>query len=358
MNTADIQTLLTTWNPHFLDVNKGMWQNTTTRSWYLSQIEKTLTMRHVVILTGVRRSGKSVLLHQLMHRLIIAGTPSKNIVYINLEDILIEKYLVEEGKHRDNFVVGAELLEQLYQTYKSTYNPQGKVYFFLDEIQGITAFNHVINTWYESQENLKIFVSGSRQSIEDSDTARLLTGRTIQFVIRPLNFFEYLGVHAAVIHAGNSIAEIWRNNLSQATVFLYHLHNYLREGGFPEIVLAKAESEKSIIAQGYYRNFLIRDIIAPRNIRNPRDIEALGLRLLADFTQTHTYRKLGVPLKLAPETVKTYLDYFYDSYLFSESTFFSYSTKKSQDVQKPKKIYTVDNGFRNFYLLHFSPSFF
>ncbi len=355
MNPADIQTLLTKWNPHFLDVNKGLWQHTTPRSWYLSQIEKTINMRHVVVLTGVRRSGKSVLLHQLMNSLIVSGVSATNVVYINLEDILIEKYLVEEGKQRDSFVVGAELLENLYQTYRATYNPQGKVYLLLDEIQGITAFNHVLNTWYESQENVKVFVSGSHRSIEESETATLLTGRTIQFVINPLNFFEYLGVRGVESHAGSTIEEVWRSNASQASVFLFHLHNYLIEGGFPEIVLAKEEDEKRRIAQGYYRNFLVRDIISPRQIRNARDIEVLGLRLLADFTKTHTYRKLGLPLKLAPETVKTYLEYFYDSYLFSESSFFSYSTKETQDVQKPKKIYTVDNGLRNFNVLRFSP---
>lgn len=355
MNQVDIQTLLTRWNPHLSDKARSLWQGTTPRSWYLSQIEKTFTMRHIVVLTGVRRSGKSVLLHQLMQRLVDAGVPVMNVVYINLEDIVIEKYLVEEGKHRDSFVVGADLLERLYHTYKVTYNPQGKVYLFLDEVQGITACNHVLNTWYESQENLKVFVSGSHRSIEDSETATLLTGRTVQFFIRPLNFVEYLTIQQVSFHPGDTLDELWRNNTSQSSVFLHHLNNYLREGGFPEIVLAKDENEKRLIAQGYYRDFLARDIIAPRQVRNAKDVEVLGLRILADFTKTHTYRKLGIPLKLAPETIKTYLEYFYDSYLFSESTFFSYSTKETQDVQKPKKIYTVDNGLRNYNVLRFSP---
>lgn len=312
-------------------------------------------MRHIVVLTGVRRSGKSVLMHQLMQRLIATGVSPLNLVYINLEDVVIEKHLVEEGKQRDAFIVGAELLEKLYQTYKSTYNPQGKVYLFLDEIQGISAFNHVLNTWYESGEEVKVFISGSHHSIEESKTATLLTGRTVQFLIRPLNFIEYLEIHNVQFYRGNTVEEVWINNNTQSSVFLYYLNNYLQEGGFPEIVLAKEQSEKRLIAQNYYRNFLVRDIISPHQIRNPQDIEVFGLRILADFAKAHTYRKLGLPLKLAPDTIKTYLEYFYEAYLFSESTFFSYSTKETQDIQKPKKIYAIDNGLRNFNVLRFSP---
>lgn len=124
----------------------------------------------------------------------------------------------------------------------------------------------------------------------------------------------------------------------------------MSRGGFPEIVLAKTPEEKTAIANGYYRDIVTRDVLLPNSIRNASDIEVLGLQILNDFTKTHTYTSLGKPHKLSIDTVKNYLKYFTDAYLFFESQYFSYRTKESQDIQKARKIYVVDNGMRNFNL--------
>lgn len=129
-----------------------------------------------------------------------------------------------------------------------------------------------------------------------------------------------------------------------------HLGNFFVEGGFPEIVLAHTQEEKVAIANGYYRDIATRDVLIPNSIRNASDTEVLGLQILNDFTKTHAYSSLGKPHKLSPDTVKNYLKYFSDAYLFFESQYFSYKTKESQDIQKPRKIYVVDNGVRNFNL--------
>lgn len=79
-----------------------------------------------------------------------------------------------------------------------------------------------------------------------------------------------------------------------------------------------------------------------------REVEILGLQIMSDFTKTHTLSSLSRPQKLSVETTKVYLDYFQRAYLFFESKHFSYKTKKSQDIQRARKIYIVDNGLRNF----------
>ena len=115
-------------------------------------------------------------------------------------------------------------------------------------------------------------------------------------------------------------------------------------------MLAKTPEAKTAIANGYYRDIVTRDVLIPNRIRNASDIEVLGLQILNDFTKTHTYSSLGKPHKLSVDTVKNYLKYFTDAYLFFESKYFSYKTKESQDIQRPRKIYVVDNGIRNFNL--------
>lgn len=345
METSEIELLIKKWNPHFENQVKGEWVGKVPREKYMQRLWKVMDIRHIVILTGVRRSGKSTLMRQLMERLLQEGTHPENVLYLYFEDLLVQKYLSQ----------GSDLLEQFYAYYLEKYNPQGKVYLFLDELQGVKDFNRWLHTQYEFNRNIKFVVSGSRRSLIDSETATLLTGRNVQFDIYPFNFYEYLLVHNVKVYGSDTIEDIRAANFSQTTAILHHFGNFLYEGGYPEIVLAKTNESKSAIANGYYRDILTRDVINPNNIRNPREIEVLGLQVLSDFTKTHTYRSLGQPQGLSVDTVKTYLEYFYKSYLLFESRHFSYKTKETHDVRRPIKIYVVDNGIRNFNTLNLRP---
>ncbi len=331
--------LLTIWNPHFANPDKGKWLGTVPREKYLDRLKKLLELRHVLTLTGVRRAGKSTLMHQLMNYLIHEkGVPAKNIVYLFLEDVLVQQYLTQ----------GWQILEDLYNYYLETYNPQGKVYLFLDEIQGVKEFNRWISSKYERQEPVKFVLSGSRRSLVQSESATVLTGRNVQVDVYPLNFYEYLSIKGVQVEGEASIASLRQANFDKQTQILYHLGNYLKEGGYPEIVLAGDEEVKRELASSYYRDTVTRDVVVPNGVRNQQEVEILGLQVMTDFTKTHTYNSLAKPQKLAVETAKAYLDYFQRAYLFFESKHFSYKTKETQDVQKARKIYVVDNGLRNF----------
>lgn len=345
MNPTDMELLIKKWNPHFEDPAKGEWVGTVLREKYLRRLWKAMEIHHILLLTGVRRSGKSTLMHQLMGRLIQEKIRPQNILYLYFEDLLVQPYLT----------LGAKLLEQFYSFYFEKYNPQGKVYIFLDELQGVKEFNHWLHTHYEFNKNVKFIVSGSRRSLIDSEAATVLTGRNVQFDIYPFNFYEYLLVKNIELRGKDTARSILDANFSQTTTILHHLGNFLFEGGYPEIVLAKDRENKTLIANSYYRDILTRDVIGPNNIRNAREIELLGLQVLSDFTKTHTYRSLGGPQGLSVGTVKTYLDYFYNSYLFFGSKHFSYKIKETQDVRRPIKLYVVDNGLRNFNTLNIRP---
>lgn len=337
MDPITIEILIKKWNPHFDDVKRGEWIGTIYREKYLERIEDVMDLRHVVILTGVRRSGKSTIMRQLIGKMIEKGTNPQNLLYLYFEDLMVQRYIP----------LGADLIEKFYSFYLEKYNPQGKIYVFLDELQGVKEFNRWLHTHYEFDKRTKFIVSGSRRSLIEGKTATLLTGRNVQFDIYPFNFYEYLLVHGVEVKGDNDPTHIWDSNYSQQTSILHYLGNFLYEGGYPEIVLAKNEASKTTIANSYYRDILTRDVTDPNDIRASREIEILGLQVLADFTKTHTYRSLGKPQDLSVDTVKTYLEYFYRAYLFFENSFFSYKTKETQDIRKPKKLYIVDNGLRN-----------
>ena len=339
MDKEVLGTLLTTWNPHFTNLSKMKGVGTVPREKYLERLKPLMDIRHAVILSGVRRSGKSTIMHQLMEYLIKdKGVPSKNVVYLFLEDVLVQQYLS----------LGWQLLEQLYAYYFETYSPQGKVYLFLDEIQGVKEFNRWISTRYERQDKIKFILSGSRRALIEGESATVLTGRNVLINVYPLNFYEYLLIKNFEIAEGNDIGSIRRANFEKQLYILHHLGNYLYEGGYPEIVLGEAQDAKRAIAATYYQDTVTRDVLIPNGVRNPAEVEILGLQIMADFTKTHTYSSLARPQKLSVDTVKSYLDYFAKAHLFFESTHFSYKTKETQDIQRPRKIYAVDNGLRNF----------
>jgi len=312
---------------------------TVPRKKYLERLKSLMDIRHALILSGVRRSGKSTLMHQLMEYLVKEkGVPPKNVVYLFLEDVLVQQYLS----------LGWKLLEQLYAYYLETYNPAGKVYLFLDEIQGVKEFNRWVSTRYERQEPIKFILSGSRRALIESESATVLTGRNVLINVYPLNFYEYLLIKNIKVIEENDIKSVRNANFEQQLSILHHLGNYLYEGGYPEIVLAQGEDVKRAVAGTYYRDTVTRDVLIPNSVRNSLEVEVLGLQIMADFTKTHTYSSLARPQKLSVDTVKTYLDYFAKAHLFFESTHFSYKTKETQDIQRPRKIYVVDNGLRNF----------
>jgi len=339
METTILEKLIIDWNPHFEDVRNGAWKGTITREKYLKKLKELINIRHTVILTGVRRAGKSVIMQQLAGWLIEEQkVPPKNVVYLFLEDIRVSQYLN----------LGADLLEMLYTYYLERYNPEGRIYLFLDEIQGIRDFNRWIASRYERKENIKFFLSGSRKSLIEAESAEVLTGRNVQIDVYPFNFYEYLLVKNIEVKGEATAQSIWDLNSSRQIPILHHLGNYLYEGGYPEVVLAETEIEKRAIASAYYRDCVSRDVLIPNNLRNARDVEVLGLQILSDFAKTHTFSRLSKPNKLSVDTVKNYLEYFTKAYLFFESTYFSYKTKVTQDIQRPRKIYAVDNGLRNF----------
>lgn len=339
METTVLEKLIIDWNPHFEDVRRGAWKGTIPREKYLKTLKELINIRHTVILTGVRRAGKSVIMQQLAGWLIEEQkVPPKNVVYLFLEDIQVSQYLN----------LGADLLEMLYTYYLERYNPEGRIYLFLDEIQGIRDFNRWIASRYERKENIKFFLSGSRKSLIEAESAEVLTGRNVQIDVYPFNFYEYLLVKNIEVKGEATAQSIWDLNSSRQIPILHHLGNYLYEGGYPEIVLAETEMEKRAIASAYYRDSVSRDVLIPNYLRNARDVEVLGLQILSDFAKTHTFSSLSKPNKLSVDTVKNYLKYFEKAYMFFESTYFSYKTKETQDIQKPRKIYAVDNGLRNF----------
>jgi uncharacterized protein len=273
----------------------------------LPHAKKLLDIKHIISLIGVRRSGKSTIMKELV-RFVLKKTNSTNILYLNLENPYFNQY-------KDN----VSYLQEIYNIFLKQCNRKNKIFVFLDEIQFFKDWQVFIKYIYEKNES-KIILTGSNSKLLSSELTTLLSGRTI-----PLNIYPF------------SIEE------SKLT-----FEDYLINGGFPEIVLN--QDNKQQLINIYYKNILYQDIIPRFGIQNILAIENLSYYLLSNFGKEISYNTLKSISHLDDKTAKQYILYLQDANLIYQINNYDFSLKKL--IGNKKKIYLVDNlftsvGFKN-----------
>ncbi len=205
------------------------------RSSYVDKITDYLSRKEVIILKGIRRSGKSTIMRQVISQI-------ENGIYVNLDD-----YRFFEHK-------SIELLE----TILNMFTGNKKLYLFLDEIQTIPHFETWLRTHYDKETNVKFIVSGSNSTLMSNDLATLMTGRTITFEITPLSFTEY------------------------QTFSDKGLQEYLEFGGFPEVVLEQNPEKKRELLSNYFNTIVEKDIILKSRVQQDKQLKELLKYLLGN----------------------------------------------------------------------------
>ncbi len=303
-NTIEI---LKKWNPWEKNIESGI-----KRKYYIEKIFPYLERKEILVLKGIRRSGKSTIVKQLIHELIKKGIKKTQILYLNLEDYSFSNNL------------NLELFNQIIKDYKTYTKNKEKIYFFIDEIQKIPSWEKWIRTKYDLNENIKFIVTGSSASLLSKELSTLLTGRNLSFTITPLSFKEYKFFNKE----GN-------------------LKDYMKFGGLPEVVLEKSEDKKDFILAQYFEDILHKDIIDRYNIRNTKELINLAKYLVSTSGSKVSINKLSKVFGIAKDTLQNYINYMIDAYLLYEVSYFSYSTKIKHDLSKLPKLYCLDNGFIN-----------
>ncbi|MBT5023439.1 ATP-binding protein [Candidatus Woesearchaeota archaeon] len=317
---------LENWNP---------WWNTNKVPEILKGIEreidplifKTLNEKEIIILTGIRRSGKTTIMYQMIEQLLKEHETSQ-IIYLNLDD---EKLKIKT-------------LEEIYDLYRQEKNPNKKAFIFLDEIQNKKEWEKFLKKYYDMRANVKFIISGSSASLLKQEYSTLLTGRNFTFKITPLTFKEYLKFSDIAI---NKIDSKNKNQI------IHKLNQFLEIGGFPEAFF-KEEELKKILLKEYFDDIIYKDIISRHNI-NAKKINDLATYLLTNITSPFTIRKLRNYTGLSIDSIKEYISYLEDSFMLKIITHFSYSLKEKDRL--PKKPYCVDNGIRNVASFRFSKDF-
>ena len=279
----------------------------------LSQIEKTIPLPQVIVITGMRRVGKSTLMRQIIHQYY----KDERFYYINFEDERLFNFKAEDF----NFLY--EALIELYGEQKT---------FFIDEIQNIEHFENFVRRFYDS--NFKFFITGSSARLLSMELGTKLTGRHLDIVVRPFSFHEYLSLKKVTVNK-----EMLYNTVER-TKIKSHFRNYLFNGGMPEYLLY---NEPEILAH-IYEDIVIKDIAVRYGVANLSEMRDIYLYLITNVGNKFSYNKLKTISNVGSiSTIKNYLQYLCETYFLQIINKFDYSLKKQ--IVNEKKAYLVDNGF-------------
>lgn len=288
------------------------------RPYYLSKLIEFKDTDFIKIITGVRRSGKSVLLMLYKEYLIKNGIDKDHIIYINFESFTYQTI------NNENML--REALTKLI--------PRGdnKIYFLFDEIQLVEGWQRVINGLRVSF-NSDIVVTGSNANMLSGEIATLLNGRYIEIPIYPLSFSEFL---------------MFKNIDKNSRLIDQAYEEYEKYGGFPSVVLAD-ENIKDTILSGIFDTIVLNDVALRSGIKDPAVLKAI-IRFLADNVgqlvnsskTANTLKSEGI--KTSVHTVNRYLDMLENGYLFYRAQ--QYDIRGRDYLRTNGKYFIVDSGLR------------
>lgn len=265
-----------------------------------------------IVITGVRRCGKSFLLKIIKDKLKLKD---KEYFYVNFNDDRLVRFLLEDFQKIIDF-----LNEQGYKE---------KCFLFIDEIQEVNGWEKWID---RIKGKYKIFITGSNSRLLSSEIATILTGRSINLSLTPLNFKEFL-------QANNFFLRNWKLDLKEQAIIRRQLSSFIEQGGIPK----RITTGQNIVIKELYEDILYRDIIK-RFGRLDKQIKEIAIFFFSNPSSLTSLRTISKMVQLKNiATVKAIVGAFESSFLFFFINKFDYSVKTQ--IQNPRKVYCIDNGF-------------
>ncbi len=279
---------------------------------------------------GVRRSGKSTYLYQIINNLISNAVPLENILFLNFFD------------DRLHFL-GPENIGLITEAYFGLY-PQKKnsetIYCFFDEIQSVTGWEPFVDR-LQRTENCEIYITGSSAQMLSKEIATQMRGRALSWEVFPFSFREFLDFKK--ISVPKNLPTKKRLLIQKA------FEEYWQTGGFPE-VLGLDKYLRIKIHQEYFHAVLFKDLVERYDISHPKAVMDLAHRLMDNAASLYSVNSLTGYLKSmghnAPKSaISKYLSWFEDAYFLFTVRLYDASLARSN--ANPKKIYCIDHSMIN-----------
>lgn len=282
----------------------------------LSKCDRYLSSPNVLLISGLRRVGKSFFSHLLCKK--------DKYAFINFDD---ERLIEIETKDLN---VVLECFYELYQNFN---------YILLDEIQNVKGWELFVN---RLRNKYKVIITGSNANLLSSELATHLTGRFITFSIFPLGFKEFLRFNSFEFKKNLLYSTETKSRIT--SLFL----KYLKEGGIFEYYKFGKEFLRNL-----FSSIITKDIIVRYKIKYPIVLEELALLLVHYWTSKISVSNLTKSLKIkSSHTVRQYIEYLENTFLIFTLSRFSYKIK--EQLSTFKKVYIIDNGIINSLVFNFS----
>ncbi|TWV15134.1 ATP-binding protein [Bacteroidaceae bacterium HV4-6-C5C] len=282
--------------------------------------ESYLNNEEIIIVSGVRRCGKSVLLQQIRRKM-----PQQD-YFFNFDDDRLTQFRVEH-------------FQELYEVFVELYGEQNTFYF--DEIQNIPGWEHFVKRLYNSGK--KVFITGSNARMLSKELGTYLTGCYIAIELYPFSFAEYLTFRGRDKLLKSVSGTVERGEIQSL------FGAYFVEGGFPMYL----KSNDDIVLKTLYDNILYKDVMVRNQLVNEREVKELVYYTVSNIGKPLTYTSLAKVIGVKnPTTVKNYLEYIENTYLLFPLSQLDNSVKTQ--LRNPKKVYAVDNALIRRLGFHFS----
>ncbi len=281
------------------------------RDEYLELFNKSSKNKDIVILTGLRRVGKTSLMKLYIEKL-LTRISADRILYISLDSYAFSQISI------------MDIIELFRGEHKIPRND--KIYLFFDEVTYKENYHQQLKNLYDN-ENIKIFAASSSASLLN-DNKGYLTGRARYIEILPLNFEEYLKF----------------NNLTQKKSEFYllekYFEDYMQTGGIPEYVLNCDPSYLDSLID----NIIYKDIVGKYKIKEINILKDYFRLLMERAGKILSLNKIAKILGISPDTSKRFYNYFKETFLIYDM---ERCGKLNERIKSPKKIYVADVGIRN-----------
>jgi hypothetical protein len=289
----------------------------------LADVEQAAGLPHAVIVSGLRRVGKSTLLAQMAHKL---GKDA--FYYLNFED---DRFIGFQAEDADN----------LYQSLVELFGER-KV-FVVDEVQNVTGWEHFVRRFMEM--GFKFYITGSNASLLSRELGTRLTGRYVPIELFPFSFREFLEFR------GQPAPDLQRMTTAGKGALKAALGAYLQMGGVPDAL----KYPELPLLRTLYDDVLYRDIATRYHLDAVTALKELAFYLMSNPACLVSFNKLKEQFHLGSvNTIKSYIDYMENSWLVFTLNLYAFSVKRQQIA--PKKIYCIDSGLSNAVGFGFSPN--
>ena len=279
------------------------------REGYLKRLESGKDRTDVVkVITGMRRSGKTVLMQQFIRRIVGSGVPEDSIVYMNFE-----------SKKWEDIKTDSDLMEEI-----SSRRIGGRMYVFLDEVQRVKSWENVVNS-LQVDADADIYITGSNAYLLSSELSTYISGRYMELKILPPSFKEFMELHPG----------------DREQRFM----QYLRTGSLPIVDPDGDELFEQDLLIGVFNTVLVKDVLKHTGTSDVSVLEDIARFLYSNVGNITSCNSIAQALKIDNKQVKKYIKAMCEAFLIYKVERYDIRGKKLMDSLE--KYYVSDTGMRN-----------